>query len=488
MKKITLFIAFTLLSSMALRAIDANIAYATFKSTSGNFIEVYLNVVGQTVEFVPVQETGKLQATLEVVIMFKQGEGIVKYDIYRLHSPAVEQPLDFVDMKRYGLENGEYTIEVSVEDVNKPGNARKYNSSFSMNFSDTGLCQSDIQLLSSFKFADSSAYDNPMVKNGYYFESLASNFYDKYTQRLLFYNEIYNADKAIGDDFLVTYTIEQIESDGKLHVVSIGHRRCAAEPVCAFLQQVDISKITSGNYNLNVEVRDRHKVLLGKKSVFFQRSNPYLNATNEEIAATTILDDEFVARLDENELQYALKAIAMQVEAYDGELLNTLIKEKNIKAMRLYLFSYWAKKSPTNPQYAYESYMEIARAVDEKFRSGFGHGFETDRGHIFMKYGAPSDAITVEDEPTAPPYEIWSYNQFPMTNQNNVKFLFYNPSLATNGYRLLHSTARGEISNPRWEVELYSSSPNDLEGSNFVDGSRIKDSMGRRARRLMNDL
>lgn len=473
---------------MALRAIDANISYATFKSTSGNYIEVYLHMVGQTVEFVPVPETAKLQATLEVVIMFKQGEVIVKYDIYRLHSPAVEQPLDFVDMKRYGLENGDYTIEVSVEDVNKPGNDRKYDSSFSMNFSDTGLCQSDIQLLTSYRVADSSAYDNPMVKNGYYFESLASNFYDKYTQRLLFYNEIYNTDKAIGEDFLVTYTIEQIESDGKLEIVNIGHRRCGAEPVCAFLQQVDISKITSGNYNLNVEVRDRHKVLLGKKSIFFQRSNPYLNATNEEIAATTILDDEFVAGLDENELRYALKAIAMQVEAYDGELLNILIKEKNIKAMRLYLFSYWAKKSPTNPQYAYESYMEIARAVDEKFRSGFGFGFETDRGHIFMKYGAPSDAITVEDEPTAPPYEIWSYNQFPMTNQNNVKFLFYNPSLATNGYRLLHSTARGEISNPRWEVELYSSSPNDLEGNNFVDSSRIQDSMGRRARRLMNDL
>ncbi len=488
MKKFVLSITITLFSTIALWALDASISYATFKSTTGNYIEVYLNIVGQTVAFVPLTEPGKLQANLEVVILFKQGDTVIKYDKYRLNSPEVEKPLDFIDMKRYGLDNGEYTIEVSVEDVNREGNARKYDSAFSMEFSESGLGQSDIQLVATFKPADSSASNNPMVKNGYYFETLASNFYDKYTERLIFYNEIYNTDKVIGEDFLVTYTIEQVKPSGKLERVITGHRRCVAEPVCVCLQQIDITKVTSGNYKLNVEVRDRNKELFSKKSIFFQRANPYLNATNEEIASTTILEDEFVSALDDEELRYALKAIAMQVEEYDGELINTLIKEKNIKAMRLYLFSYWAKKNPTNPEYAYKSYMEVAAAVDKKFHSGFGYGFETDRGHIFMKYGAPSDAITVEDEPTAPPYEIWSYNQFPMTNQTNVKFLFYNPSLATNGYRLLHSTARGEVSNPRWEVELYSSSPNDLDGSNFVDGGRIKDSMGRRARRLMNDM
>ncbi|MFQ5446900.1 MAG: GWxTD domain-containing protein, partial [Saprospiraceae bacterium] len=286
----------------------------------------------------------------------------------------------------------------------------------------------------------------------------------------------------------VSYIIEREKSAGKVEPVSVGYKRCKAEPVCILLQQVDISKVPSGNYHLRVEVRDRNKKLFSKKSIFFQRSNPYLNASREEIAtATTTLDDEFVARLDEQELRYSLKAIAMQVDEYDGELLNTIIKERKIAAMRLYLFSYWAKRNPTNPEYAYESYMEVARAVDNKFRSGFGYGFETDRGYIFMKYGAPSDAITVEDEPTAPPYEIWSYNQLPKTSQTNVKFLFYNPSLATTGYILLHSTARGEVNNPRWEVELYRNSPNDLDGSNFVDGSRIQDSIGRRARRLMND-
>jgi hypothetical protein len=98
----------------------------------------------------------------------------------------------------------------------------------------------------------------------------------------------------------------------------------------------------------------------------------------------------------------------------------------------------------------------------------------------------PSDVVTVETEQSAPPYEIWFYNQFPQTGQNNVKFLFYNPSLATNGYKLLHSNARGEVHNPQWEVELYRNAPQ-APGSasgNFIDQTHVQGGMGRNARRL----
>jgi hypothetical protein len=85
-----------------------------------------------------------------------------------------------------------------------------------------------------------------------------------------------------------------------------------------------------------------------------------------------------------------------------------------------------------------------------------GYGFETDRGNIFMKYGAPNDVVSVEDEPSAPPYEIWIYYSFPVTAQFDVKFLFYSPELA-NSYNLLHSTCENEINNPAWEQILYKS-------------------------------
>ena len=128
---------------------------------------------------------------------------------------------------------------------------------------------------------------------------------------------------------------------------------------------------------------------------------------------------------------------------------------------------------------AFESYMRIAKVVDYTYQSGFGFGFETDRGWVFLKYGKPNDVIEVEDEPSAPPYEIWFYNTFPATHQTNVRFLFYNPSLTRNGHELLHSTARGEVNNARWEVELYKDATLETPG---VNETEMGDNVHRNAR------
>ncbi len=483
MKKIIFSFLLTLLASAALRALDASLSYATFKNGSGGFIEVYLHVIGKTVEFQPTLDSN-LQASVEVVILFKKAGTIIKFDKYRLNSPLAKSPMNFVDVKRYALENGDYEIEVSLQDLNRADNAGKYAVAFNMDFSDDRLGQSDIQLLASFKKADPGMEKHPMVKSGLYLEALPANFCGKNASLLTFYNEIYGADRFIGADYMVSYFIEKTDAVGEPKIISIAHKRRSPEPVAVLLHQMDISQLESGNFNLTVEVRSSTKQLLSKKSVFFQRSNPNLTADREDIAAQGLSGDEFVTAMNEDELRFSLKAIAMQVDKTDGELMNILIKEKKQDAMRLYLFSYWAKQNPNNPKVAYDAYMEVAKAIDRKFENGFGYGFETDRGNIFMKYGAPNDVISVENDPSAPPYEIWFYNQFPQTGQNNVKFLFYNPSLADNGFLLLHSNARGEINNPRWEIELYRNAPTESEDSDFIGGTRMQDNVGRHARRL----
>ncbi|MBK7096695.1 MAG: GWxTD domain-containing protein [Saprospiraceae bacterium] len=100
--------------------------------------------------------------------------------------------------------------------------------------------------------------------------------------------------------------------------------------------------------------------------------------------------------------------------------------------------------------------MKYAYAVDKTYRSQVGYGFETDRGYIYLKYGMPTDLVTRESEPTAPPYEIWFYDHIDQGKQKNVRFIFYIPSLAHNDYELLHSTCIGEKNNPKWFYDLYS--------------------------------
>ena len=484
MKRFILSFLFSLALLLPLGALDANIAFATFKSSSGPYLEVYLQVVGSTVGFEALPDS-TVQARLEVVILFKQKGVIVKFDKYLLSSPVCRVPQDFFDVKRYSLQPGAYDIEVSVEDVNSPGNARRYEKSFTVGFPAGKVSQSDIQLLASLRKAKEAEGASPMVKGGYVFEPLPSHFLDKYSVRLIFYNEIYGTDQWLGEDFLVSYYLEARPGQRHSQPVNVVHRRRSPRQVVAILQQMDISQLPSGNYNLVIEVKNKSGRVLSRKSTPFQRSNPYLKASRQEIAAgTNSLNEEFVAEMSVEDLRYALRAIAMQVTDRDGELLNTIIAQGKPEAMRLYLFSFWARENPADPEGAYEKYMKVARAIDEKFRSGFGYGFETDRGYVYMKYGVPNDVVTVEDEQGAPPYEIWFYNEFPQTGQNNVKFLFYNPALSTNGYELLHSTARGELSNPQWEVQLYSSAPNERVDDNYVDGTRMQEKVGRHARRL----
>lgn len=465
------------------RALDASLTYATFNSPVGQYVEIYLHLVGSTVEFVQL-DSARYQSNLEVIILFKKEDEIVKFDKYRLNSPVVGSPIDFVDLKRYGLENGNYTLEVSVEDMNREENARSFSTPLAMDYTGDRLEQSDIQLLQAYGKKDTPG---PFVKNGYFMEPLPFNFLDKNAARLIFYAEIYGADEHLKDDFTIRYFIEEVKEQEESEALMVSHQKYSARPVNVILIQKDISKIPSGNFRLTVEVRNAGNELFSSKSIEFQRSNPYL-AIEETPIAEADLQNEFVKDLDKQQLRYSLKAIAPIIDAIEMEVLNMVIaNDEDLEAQKRFLFSFWARQKPNNPQLAYDEYMAVAEAVDKEFRSGFGYGFETDRGWIYMKYGQPDDIVNVDNEPTAPPYEIWSYYAFPKTKQSNVKFLFYNPSLAHNDYVLLHSNARGERNNPQWQLELYSRSVDDIQGVNYRDATEIGDEIGRRAVRLFND-
>ena len=477
---IILFFAF----SFQLLALDASVSFATFKSPSQNYVEVYLTMIGETLEYKKLDSIN-YQASVEVIFLFKQEEQIVKFDKFMLNSPLTERTLNFIDQKRYALEDGNYSFEVSLRDMVDTTNVQNYKTPLKVDFAKEGVQQSDIQLLASYDKNDDNT--NPFVKNGYYMVALPFNFCDKNTSVINFYNEIYNTDKILKDDFLISYSIEEVSGMGETKKVMVGHKRRKPQPISVILMQMDISQLPSGNYKLVVEVRDRNKKEISRKAVAFQRSNPFLDKDPLDTEGFDI-NTTFTARLSADELRYSLKAIAPLITDNEGEILNLVIKDRNINAQRNYLFTYWARRNSNNPEVAYNAYMEVARAVDKKYNSGFGYGFESDRGNIFMKYGKPHDVLTIENELDAPPYEIWAYNRIDKLNQSNVKFIFYNPTLAAGGYTLLHSNARGEMNNPQWQIELYRDAPEAIEGKNYHDGTQIQDGITRMAARHFNDM
>ncbi len=461
MKKIILSLLSLVFLTSQVSALDTSVSYASFKTPTQNFIEVYLKFIGNTIDYKAVDSLN-YQATAEVLILLKQDSNIVQYDKYNINSPITQKTQDFVDVKRFVVANGTYDLEIMIRDVNREGSKKTYKKRIVVNYAGEGLMQSDVQLLSTFK---KSSEVNPMVKHGYYMEPLAFNFYDKTASTLIFYNELYNADKNVDAAFAVRY---RIEKKGTNKIITVRNKKRKAKAINILLLQIDIRELPSGNYSLVVEVRNRNNELLSSKSIDFQRSNPLLDLEQGEYAGN--LQNEFVAKLDASELRYSLKAVAPIVKDADVQVLNMVIASGDTTAQQRFLLTHWAGKNPSHPELAYQEYMKVAKVVDKTYQSGFGYGFETDRGFIFLKYGKPHDIVRVDNDPTAPPYEIWAYNRFPFTNQQNVKFLFFNPSLASNDFLLLHSNARGELNNPNWEADLYRKAPKDANGNDYFEG------------------
>lgn len=465
-------------------ALDIGVSFAAYNTPDGKpYLEVNVEVAAVSILYKKA-EGEKLQASAEILIMVKKGDAVVNYEKYNIQSPLVDAPQSLLDVKRLLVPEGDYELEVAVQDLNAPENKDNFRAPVIVRFPDK-LYLSEVQLLRSFKKEDGAS---PFNKNGYYMEPLPFYFYEKGATRLAFYAEIYRSNKSISDaDYLVRYFIEQEKGNGIKNLVSTGSQRKKPSDIDALLVQMDIGKLESGNYTLTVEVRNTANELMVSRQLNFQRSNPYLYLNDQDITDEALVQ-QFTQNLDEKELKYTLAALSPIVVGDDAEILNNVSRDKDLKAKRYFIFRHFVRQDPNNPEAAYKRYMQLAQGVHDKFKSGFRYGFETDRGRAYLRFGAPDDLIHVEDEPGAPPYEIWVYYNFPKTNQTNVKFLFYNPSLAGEDYITLHSTARGEIQDPKWERKLYNRNLTEYtDGDNYQDATGVERNLGRRAREYFTD-
>lgn len=481
------WIFLVLLCSAAARpalALDLGVSYAVYNTPNNKpYLEVNFEIAAATLKYNKI-ENEKIQASAEILILLKKGDNVVSYEKYNLASPPIDVPQGLIDVKRFMVAEGDYDLEVFAQDLNAAENKGHFRASISVHFPDQ-LTLSEVQLLRNFKKEDAVS---PFNKNGYYLEPLPFNFYDRGYNLLAFYGEIYHSNKTITDqNYLVRYFIEQEKGNGIKSLVSSGSQHKKASDIDALLVQMDISKLNSGNYLLTVEARNNANDLLGTRSVSFVRSNPTANLTENELTEE-VLKQQFTETLNEKQLHYAMTALSPIVVGDDATTLKNLVRDKDIQGQRYFLYRFFFRTNPIDPERAYSNYIELANEVHEKFKSGFRYGFETDRGRTYIRFGAPDDMLHVEDEAGAPPYEIWVYYNFPKTSQTNVKFLFYNPSLAGDDYIMLHSTARGEIQDPKWERKLYSRNLTEyIDGDNYNDATGVQRNLGHKAKEYFTD-
>ncbi|MDX1683719.1 MAG: GWxTD domain-containing protein [Saprospiraceae bacterium] len=463
-----------------LYSLDVSVTTASFRTDQVNYIEVYMQVIGKTVTF-DTLDNGRLKAGVEVTVLFEAGDSVVTAERFFLRSPELKKVQDFVEIRRYVLDNGGYSLTTSFTDVRDEENTIEIIQNVDIEFTNRGIQQSDVRLLSSFKKEDGTTHFH---RNGYFLEPLPFNYYHRFNSTLIFYNELYGSDSAIGEDFLVTYKIKRRIKEGSYEEVDMRYRRVSPMPVNVILGQLDISALTSGNYIFEVAVEDRDRNVLSFRNIEFTRSNPV--ADLEVLEAQKDEELTWLDTFDVERIEYAMMALEPTLTGQDVETLNFLLSKGKLKFKKNFIYHIYESRYPGQSEAAFHQYMEVADAINRMFKSGMGYGFETDRGRTYLRYGRPDERIRVEDDQGAFPYEIWYYNRIDKTGQTDVRFLFYNPELATNHFLLLTSNCRGERNNPRWEMVLYrnaAQNPTD----NIVDATRVQNNYRRRARELYED-
>lgn len=454
-------------------SLDINFTTNTFKGKEKNYVEFYMQVVGNTLHF-KTMDTTKMQGGVEVTLLFKQAEKIINFDKYTLNSPIFDQfnlkTLNFIDVKRYPLDNGVYDLEIKVKDIHKEDNIFTTSHQVVIDYSKEDLELSDIQLIDYYQ---ASNENNPSVKNGFYLQQHTSDFYEVFYKKINLYAEIYNSDKHFKEDFVIKYYVDKVgENPGE--PILMRYKRMSPKSVNAMILSLNIVDLPTGTYNLHLEVRSRENKLVKGRSILINRANPYLDVKMDDYKQIAVLGS-FVENMKNDQLDYCLKAIAMHIHQGFTRELNELVRSEDVITKKQMLYTYWLTKDHNTPEATFYQYMKIVDEANRKFASTLGKGFQSDRGYVFLKYGEPNEIMVESGDPNAPPYQVWRYNS--LDNQQEVKFVFYDPDLAGNNYILLHSTKRGELNNPNWKRELYKNNPQ--KSGNFIDNTEPLDQYGR---------
>lgn len=457
---------FLLLLSGAVRLsaqdITANLTWSAFNTPDQKpYVETHLSVIGKSIVYT--KQAGGFQGQAEIMMTFTQNDTIKGVKKYKLSSPLIadtSKAENFIDVQRFPLPPGNYTLQLTISDPGKKEPKIMTNRvPVNVDFPSDSVHISSIQLLESYK---QTTTVGPLTRSGYDLVPYVSTFYPANMNTLSFYAEIYNVQKKVAaDDKMVVFAyIESAETGARINSLTRFFKQ-SPQKVNVVLSELPIETLPNGRYRLVMEVRNSVNRLLAQNAITFDRLNPGTQHKLEDLAAVNV-DNTFASKITNADTLIdfirSLRPISSESEKMYAE---NRIKTDDIKVMQQYFYNYWMNRNERNPEGAWLVYNNAVQKVNRTFGTQTLRGYDTDRGRVYLQYGAPDQRTVMNSEPSSYPYEIWQYytirpdpRRAVNTTQTNKRFVFYNPDLVTNNYRLIHSDARGEIRDDRWELKL----------------------------------
>lgn len=480
-----------LLVSFAASALDASVSKSYFfeKGASGaayeTMLSLYWQVNPRTVHFGTTPEktiVGRIRTDISV----SRDGAVISEDHFILQTQPVYSPdelaaINIMDLRKYKVGPGKLHITVRMTDVNDSTNRYTYTDSATVTSSSEKPFYSDVQLLDTFY---NSEVKSIFLAEGKQAIPLCADFVDDFRRRLNFRVDLYNLEAVAKDNYPLVHKVRlsRKTSDGFLADTVIADTLSQLRYPANF-GSLPIGALKSGNYYLTATLEDKSGNIIASAHRFFQRMNLHpdkqvvasksikqvLNDTSMEQITVLDLDKSFLSKYTTSQVKAMLKMLLPISDPMQANTINGFLKKPEDMYMRYFLHNYFQERNPSDPGKAWKEYSDKVREVNKKFTAAGTAGYETERGFIYLRYGPPTDIITVTGETGALPYEIWQYNVLTQFSNKkelaNAMFLFYKPGQMVSDYRLLHSTVPGEIRNASWRMYLYTNT-NSSSGAN----------------------
>ncbi|MCH2234331.1 MAG: GWxTD domain-containing protein [Crocinitomicaceae bacterium] len=393
--------------------------------------------------------TGNLFAKLEITHIFKQQDSIILADKYLLTSPAMKDSTveDFYDLRNYALEPGIYSYELVIKDALTGEIVAGEQAIQIQGGEENEIIMSDVAYIQDAYQTDEK---NNFTKNGFFMLPYLTNYYPPETNKIVFYLEIYNANKVLeeNEDYLISYSI--IDRQMRREVDGIfQYQRLKAASVTPIIGFLPIDVLPTGSYDLNITLINKDSDTIFQKLAYFERRSDVprqmiVDMENVEIG------ESFMASIPRDSIPYFLQSLMPISPRFEYESIRKILKAKDTTQMEEYFYVFWVTTAPDDPAKAWQDYRKQVYIAEGLFGTQIKYAFETDRGRIYLQYGPPNDLIDRPSEIGTLPYQIWRY--YRIDQRSDVRFVFYNPDLVTNDYPLVHSELPGEIQNYNWPI------------------------------------
>ena len=354
---------------------------------------------------------------------------------------------NLVDLIRYPIDGGHtYAVHLFARDYYS-GKADSVKTKFiSKNFAGDQVCMSDLLVAMSVQpFSQTS--DPKFRKRVYDIVPHPNLTFGTDLHELFYYFEIYNLVQDIPDSqYAVLWQIQ--DSTGQViaeNAKNLEWRQIAHES-SREIGQIGILGLDNGCYTLTCDIIT-HSGKLNEASnskQFFVQKEP--EQVPDMTKATLVEQPVFLEGFDEHQLDLEYD----QMYALTTKELRKIYSNlKTPEEKRTQIYNLWTMTASSVGMTVIafrKQFLEMIKEADEKYTNTFKPGWKTDQGIVFLKYGPPSDIERHPSEPGTKPFEIWRYEHL----QGGVIFVFIDRT-GFNRYELIHSTMRGEMSDPNWQ-------------------------------------